>query len=635
MFPRRIHILISAILIGASSSVFGQLIVAEGYSPNVLVNNILVGDGVSTRNVNYTGYDRSLALFENGYKAGLEIDKGLILSSGVAVGAKGPNNDVGYTSGLGGPGTSILEKIAGTKTLDAAVLEFEFKPQTPDVEFKYVFASDEYKEWVDAGFNDIFGFFISGPGIVGEQNVALLPGTNIEVSIDNVNHKRNSAYYVDNVDVNSTIHKYLQPDGLTRSLTASLKLQACEWYTIKLAIADVGDPIKDSWVFIESKSFKHKTGLGNDTSMCDENSVRTLDAGHPDKKVLWSTGDTTQKIQVTGFGTYSVEVFTQCGSFKDEIVIYPAIQPISIGPDTVACDNEIDLTLEVKNRVFDSYEWSTGDTTPTLTVSSPGWYWLTVKRDGCPETDSMYVDSKPTPVFDLGPDQFVCGDVDLVLNPGTSADAFQWSDGSSDSYLSVKDSGTFWVMLTRDGCSFADTVSIARRNTFTIDIGPESQTFCSQRELLLDTKIRDSVNYAFKWSTGDTSPWVRVKGSGSFSVVVTDLRCPYTATDQMNIFMLNEAQNFYVPNAFTPNGDGLNETISPSLGFGDIQGYHFVIYTRWGQKVFETDDLNASWDGKLNGKLMDSGVYLWLCQIETPCLPDPLQYKHGSLTLMR
>ena len=126
-----------------------------------------------------------------------------------------------------------------------------------------------------------------------------------------------------------------------------------------------------------------------------------------------------------------------------------------------------------------------------------------------------------------------------------------------------------------------------------------------------------------------------MKGSGSFSVVVTDLRCPYTATDQMNIFMLNEAQNFYVPNAFTPNGDGLNETISPSLGFGDIQGYHFVIYTRWGQKVFETDDLNASWDGKLNGKLMDSGVYLWLCQIETPCLPDPLQYKHGSLTLMR
>ncbi len=618
-----------------TSSVSAQLIVAEGFSPNVLVSNVLVADGILTRNVSYDGYDRSIALFENGNKADLGIDKGIILSSGVAVGAKGPNNDIGYTSGLGGPGNSILEGIAGTKTLDAAVLTFDFKPQTADIEFKYIFASDEYQEWVDAGFNDIFGFFISGPGISGEQNVALLPGSNVVVSIDNVNHKRNTSYYVDNFDVTKNTYKYLQPDGLTVALTADLKLQSCEWYTIKLAIADVGDPIKDSWVFIESKSFKHQTAIGADTAYCSDQFVHTLDAGNPGRNVLWSTGEKTQKIQVTDYGTYSVEVFTACGSFKDEISIIPSISPISIGNDTFACGNEIDMKLEVENRVFETYIWSTGDTTPSINVNTPGTYWLTVGRDGCTDTDSILIGDKQVPYFDLGSDTFICGDVNMILKPGVPGDSFVWSTSSKQAYLPITKSGKYWLNIVKDGCSSSDTILIENRGEFTFDIGPRDMQLCEKRDIVLDTKLRDSTAYEIRWSTGDTTSFLIVAQGGYYSVKVKDRKCPFELMDEIDIEMLGVAQNYFVPNAFTPGDDNLNETVMPIFGFVDIRDYKFVIYNKWGQKVFETSIPGESWDGFIDGQRADAGVYIWYCSIKTACLPDPLQYQKGTLTILR
>ncbi|MBI1307900.1 MAG: T9SS type B sorting domain-containing protein [Bacteroidetes bacterium] len=614
---------------------YAQLIVAEGFSASVLVNNVLIGDGVQTRNAKFTGYDRAVGLFENGDKSDLGIDKGIILSSGIAVGAKGPNDDPGFTSGEGGPGHPILEKIAGIQTLDAAELSFEFKPQTSHVEFKYIFASDEYKEWVDAGFNDIFGFFISGPGISGEQNVALLPGNSIEVSIDNVNQKRNTQYFRDNAVLNTTLHKNIQADGLTVVLKASLVLQPCEWYTIKLAITDVGDPIKDSWVFVESKSFKHETLLGNDTSYCDSDFVRTLKSGYEDKQVKWSTGDTSHEIVVKDYGSYWVEVFTACGSFKDEIEIYPTVIDIDLGNDTSVCFGQSELKLGVKDRVFDSYKWSTGDTTDYLNVSTAGVYSLTVGRNGCYVSDSIHVTDGATPYFDLGSDTTICGNVDLVLAPHISGDTFQWSDGTNQSYITAKQSGKYFLTIWRKGCWYSDTISIRNIVEPKFDLGEENILLCEASELTFDTRLRDTINYKFLWSTGDTSPWIQVNTGGQFSVLVTNVECGFSASDQVVVTMLSEGQNFYVPNSFTPNADELNENFKPVFQFTDVTAYHFSIYNKWGQKIFETSDPNEFWDGKFNGEYVKPDVYIWDCQIRSTCLPDPLQYKHGTVSVLR
>ncbi|MBK7408805.1 MAG: choice-of-anchor L domain-containing protein [Saprospirales bacterium] len=159
------------------------------------------------------------------------------------------------------------------------MLEFDFQPTVSQIEFRYVFASEEYCDYVNSTFNDVFGFFISGPGISGPYsnngiNIAVLPGFiggGTPVSINNVNHITNSAYYVGNIPAGSSQlsnpncagHPIAVPpatlecqyDGFTKVLTAVANVIPCETYHIKLAVGDAGDNAFDSAVFLASNSF--------------------------------------------------------------------------------------------------------------------------------------------------------------------------------------------------------------------------------------------------------------------------------------------------------------------------------------------------------------------------------------------
>jgi gliding motility-associated-like protein len=615
---------------------FSQIIVGEGFTANVLVGNVLVGNGIQTQNIKFTGHNRAMALFENGDDADLGLDKGIILSTGIAAEAKGPNNSDKHETDLKWPGNKILDDIAGgASTVDAAVLEFQFKPQTEEIEFKYIFSSEEYLEWVGSTFNDVFGFFISGPGITGEQNVAKIPGSTLEVSINNVNHKTNSQYFEHNNDPTSKKFQNLQHDGQTVVLKANLKLQACQWYTIKLAIADVSDAAKDSWVFIGSKSFKHKTGIGADTSFCSSDFVQTLDAGHPSRQVLWSTGEKTQQIQVKGYGKYWVEVFTQCGSFRDEINILPSIKPISIGDDTLVCGNEVNKRLEVKNRVFDTYNWSTGEKTAAITVKKPGSYSLQVSRDGCFAYDTIEIGEIAVPKFSLGNDTFICGEVDLNLQPDQPADDFTWYDGSKQIIKQVKEPGQYWLRADKGACHYTDTIEVKSLEEFNIDIGPPTMAFCASQDIRLSTQINDTSVYSVRWNTGAEVGAITVNESGTYSVTVRDKYCDFEAYDECTIAFLTEGLDYFVPTAFSPNGDDLNETFGPSFTLTEVEGYTFAVFNRWGEKVFETHKLGERWNGMWNGRYAAPGVYMWYSSMKARCLPDNKRYQKGTVTIMR
>ena len=626
--------LIYLLLIFRSTS-YGQFIVAGGFTANVLVSNVLVGDGVQTRNVTYTGEKRSMSLFENGDDAELGLDNGIILSNGIAVTAKGPNNVADKSDSLNWPGDKTLDKIAALQTKDAAVLEFEFKPQTKEIEFKYVFSSEEYIKYVDKGFNDVFGFFISGPGITGEENVARIPGSNAEVTIDNVSHVTNKEYFIMNDDPNSNMYKYLQHNAQTVVLKAKLELQPCEWYKIKLAIADVGDRRLNSWVFIGSKSFKHKTALGSDTVFCANNFVQTLDAGQPTNNVLWSTGERTQKIEVTEYGKYWVEVFTDCGSFKDEVNILPAIKPIDLGRDTLICGKVVDKVLELQNRVFQHYQWSNGDTTPSLHIKEPGTYWLEVSNDGCTDRDTIVVEEIDIPEFTLGGDTVLCGDIDLTLTPSISGDDYTWFDGSKSYFLKVTEPGKYWLRLDKGQCYFTDSVDITNRYPFTINIGPPELKFCERQDIRLKTQINDTSIYSIRWNTGDEVGAITVTEPGDYEVTVTDKICGYESTDQTNILFLSEGLDYYVPNAFSPNLDGLNDAFTIIMPLSQIEDYKLRVFNRWGELVYESTKYGESWDGTINGKRVEPGVYMWYASIKTPCLPDHKRYQKGTLTIMK
>ncbi len=210
---------------------------------NTLATNIL-GSGITISNATYTGAAGSAGTFTSGGNIG--ISSGIILTSGGASVAQGPNNSgsAGVSNGTSGL-ASLNALIPGYSTHDATMLSFDFNSAGGNLFFNYVFASEEYNEWVGSAYNDVFAFFLDG------ANIALIPGTSTPVSINNVNLGSNSGFYRNNspgpIDT--------QYDGLTTVLTATALGLTAGTHHIDIAIADSGDTVLDSGVFIQGGSF--------------------------------------------------------------------------------------------------------------------------------------------------------------------------------------------------------------------------------------------------------------------------------------------------------------------------------------------------------------------------------------------
>ena len=240
------------------SLAWGQLATEDmdTHTPEQLVYKLL-GSGITVSNISYSGASQSAGTF-NGGTGIIGFEEGIVLSSGDIVNAVGPNKSDFITTDNQLLGDSELDTlIEGYKTYDATILEFDFVAQSSDViSFQYVFSSDEYNEYTNTAFNDVFGFFLNG------ANVALLPSSDVAVSINNVNggnpygtSASNSKYYINN-DLNDgggSINTEM--DGLTVVFSVDAHVVPGETNHIKLAIADAGDWILDSNVFLKADSF--------------------------------------------------------------------------------------------------------------------------------------------------------------------------------------------------------------------------------------------------------------------------------------------------------------------------------------------------------------------------------------------
>lgn len=258
------------------NSISAQIsVVSGGFTPEDLIKNVFLGEGVEITSVTFNGSADAVGYFGNGLKD-VQIDKGIVLSTGKAISAASANNS-GSTSGLTSGSTvndpDLMTLTGGGAINDCAQYIIKFKPNADTLRFKYAFGSEEYPEYTCTGFNDVFGFFISGPGITGpfsnnSINIALVPDpsdpkgltfTNIPVAINNV-HNGNPfnagcvpqfpMYYNDKTG--STTITY---DAVLNVFVAQVVVIPCEEYTIKLSIADKGDSSFDSVVFLEAKSF--------------------------------------------------------------------------------------------------------------------------------------------------------------------------------------------------------------------------------------------------------------------------------------------------------------------------------------------------------------------------------------------
>ena len=269
--PQKIIIAIVWWMIGLASLGSQNLYVDKTIEPDKLIKDVLVsGACLNVDNVRAIGNGLGLGYYRFEGAAPI-FEEGIMITSGDVKNAIGPNFSTNISEELlGHVSDKDLDLMASDLLFDATGIEFDFVPFDSFVEFRFIFASEEYCEFVGSEFNDVFGFFVSGPGINGtfsDQaiNVARIPGSDDLVSINSVNHLKNSDYYIPNETRNDATHcrklyepQFLQEteyDGFTKPIRARFKVIPCETYHIRLVVADVADGILDSGVFLEARSF--------------------------------------------------------------------------------------------------------------------------------------------------------------------------------------------------------------------------------------------------------------------------------------------------------------------------------------------------------------------------------------------
>ena len=279
--------LLCVAIILSSAFVKAQLIVIPNPTAAEMADK-LTGKGIKILNPSVTAATVSYGIY-NATATNLNSPEGVLLTTGNINNAIGPNNTENKSTDNNFQGNTLLDQKTGKTTYDAAMLEFDVIPSGNNINFKFVFASEEYEEWVGSQYNDVFGFYISGPGITGEQNIALVPGTSTEVSINTVNGNTNSAYYKKNNSNGgngNSSNNTIQYDGFTKDLFANITVTACQKYRLKLIIADVSDRLWDSGVFIEKLESK-----GVSLTLANAGNIPTLIEGCNNGSVVFTRDD--------------------------------------------------------------------------------------------------------------------------------------------------------------------------------------------------------------------------------------------------------------------------------------------------------------------------------------------------------
>ena len=254
---------------------------------------------------------------------------------------------------------------------------------------------------------------------------------------------------------------------------------------------------------------------------------------------------------------------------------------------------------------------SEGPSSLAVNFKKAGAYTIKVKKEGCNVVEDSIVvtaGNNPSNVY-LPKDTVLCAGTRLVLDPGNGYAGYLWQDGSDRQSLMVSTPGVYWVRLTgTNGCVRTDTVLVGAIAPLPAHFLPGDTVICSYASLL----IQPLQSYkSYLWNTGETTPSIQVHYAGVYTLQVEDTNgCQ--GGDTIRVDARNCPYGVYFPNAFTPKKGGANDRFKPVvIGYPVV--YHFSIYNRSGQRIFDTGDSQKGWDGTLSGIDQASGGYVWSC----------------------
>lgn len=354
--------------------------------------------------------------------------------------------------------------------------------------------------------------------------------------------------------------------------------------------------------------------------------ILTLDASLRNTTYEWDDHSTSAIRDVTAPGAYWVDYTNACGVHRDTIQVKED-QPANFdfGPDTTMCNQQL-LVLDV-SFPNSSALWQDGSTDTVYEINEPGHYVVEVTNTCGTYHDDLDVKYIVEPRVELGEDKILCEGNRIIIETAAMEATYLWQDGKHQSYILVDQPGLYWVEVTNVCGTSRDSVHISYI-TPPVDLLGKDTTHCGADELILNAEMEHAT---YLWSDGSDLPYLSVNGEGRYSVEVTVGNCEFE--DEINVSTMRCMPDLEMPNAFSPNRDGINDQLTPILQ-QHIKSMHTVIVDRSGHKVNETDDLWVLWDGTMmNGNEAETGIYYYFLEYE-----DFLSRQYstrGTITLLR
>ena len=347
--------------------------------------------------------------------------------------------------------------------------------------------------------------------------------------------------------------------------------------------------------------------LGNDKIICPgESLVLQSSNSYTNPTYTWNTGDASSSITISQPGTYwlSVSVATGCDGV-DTINIAQGIAPVVTINDTSICPGNSTSIQAQGNFTNPGYLWSNGNVTASTTVSQSGTYWVIVNDNGCNGSDTMILTYLPEPLVDIHATDSLCPGTTIPLSSiQPDGSQYLWSNGSTGSTINAG-TGEHWLIVTNTfGCKAGDTTNIFEATMPAVALGNDT-SICNGNIVTLSPLYYSG---SLEWNNNSTADAINVSEDGIYYITATN-SCG-TATDSLYVHI--EDCNIWVPDAFTPNGDGKNDIFRVKGNFTLATDFTFSIYDRWGERIFVTEDPIKGWDGTFRGNLQDVNTFAYM-----------------------
>lgn len=360
--------------------------------------------------------------------------------------------------------------------------------------------------------------------------------------------------------------------------------------------------------FFQTDTDSLSVELPADTLLCLQPSANfpvnaTVTTGQTGVSYSWNTGEHTQTIDVVSSGTYIVTAQAGCSVGKDTIVVEINYVPqVDLGADLQLCSSQFPYTLNPSSSDVDSWLWSTGETTPSIVVSSPGTIQVSVSNTCGTDSDEMEITQQSLPQIDL------VSQIDTCLNPDqnllvsatvSNSTEIEWSNGQSGVETTVSQSGTYTVVAT-NSCGVANA-SVEINIYRPLESLPAIISSCDGFVLL-----SDYIPSVFEITSSDVDLTNGYVENSGWIICSAETACG-SYTDSVFLDISNYDLLFF-QNSFTPNGDQVNDVLE--LMVKDLKVISIDIFDRWGEVVYTEEGGFSGWNGTYKGEICPDGVYV-------------------------